>query len=424
MIKPLSSIEQSAHDRVVRARISMVMAQPFFASLALRLKVTPDPSCHTAWTDGRVFAYNPSYISTLPRQKLIGLCAHTVMHPACGHHIRRGSRDKDLWNRACDYAVNPILLDAGMDLPDGFLFDDRFRNKSADAVYQTLADEKNEEDRGGQVGDPNSEALKETDPEQGRNPLPLDDPGNTGQDENQEDPGTDPGMAGEVRDLEDAPGTGEDEDIDWDQALVQAAANARRMGKLPKGLERLVQERINPKLGWRQLLSRFIQNSARSDYSWTTPNRRYIHQNLYFPSLNTHELSELAVALDTSGSVLPEELDQFAAELSAILECFPSKLHLLYTDMAVNRYQVFNQWDLPIKFEPKGGGGTDFRPAFEFIADQRVSPACLIYLTDLECKLFPSNRPPYPVLWVKTGPGGAGPGGSKPPFGNTICLES
>lgn len=113
--------------RLVKARAAMVMTQPFFASLALRLELKEDPDCATAWTDGKVFAYNPDYIRILPDDKLVGLSAHTVMHPACQHHKRRKGRDPSLWNKACDYAINPILIEAGLALPDGFLYEKNLR---------------------------------------------------------------------------------------------------------------------------------------------------------------------------------------------------------------------------------------------------------------------------------------------------------
>ena len=99
-----------ALEKLSRTRASMILDHPFFASLAMRLKFKEDTNCATAWTDGKTFGYNPNYINILPREKLVGLTAHTVMHPACAHPLRRGDRNADTGNSACDYAINPILL--------------------------------------------------------------------------------------------------------------------------------------------------------------------------------------------------------------------------------------------------------------------------------------------------------------------------
>lgn len=420
----------SAYNKIIRSRNELVLNHPFFASLALRLELVEDKSCQTAWTDGKKFAYNPDYVESLPMDKLVGLSAHTVMHPACGHHKRRNGREPDAWNRACDYSINWILLDAGLKLPDGFLYSEKFIGKSADFIYERISkgeeeksekqtiSEQNMEDnfsddetelkRSGKdessEGDDKSEVLSETDP--------------NGDGENPESGQGDPGMAGEVRDssVDELEGDSDSEG-DWDLALVQAALNARGAGMMPAGLERFVQRRINPSLPWNELLSRFIENSARSDYSWVQPNRRFIHQNVYFPSLKNSELAEIVIVFDSSGSVTPAETDVFSAELSGILETLPSRIHIMSVDMNVNTFETITRSDLPFQFNPVGGGGTDFRPAFHKVQEENINPACLIYLTDLQCRKFP-EEPHYPVLWVKTGNGEI-----LPPFGETIELE-
>lgn len=415
-----SSLDIEARRKLLKARSAMVLEHPFFASLALRLDLREDRDCHTAYTDGQVFGYNPGYIRILSHDKLVGLAAHTVMHPACSHHKRRKDRDPKLWNQACDYVINPILLDAGLTLPDGFLMDQAFSGKSADAVYTALA--------AGQASDEKEESRKD-DPSAEKNDPP--DPGREETDDRSDqaqaaetttDPsaGDDPGMSGEVRDGKDRDPTaapGDAAETDWEQALVQAAASARAMGKLPRGLNLFVEERLRPRLPWRDLLARFIQMSARQDYTWTRPNRRYVHQDLYFPALVSDQLPEIAVAVDTSGSVRPEELSAFGAEVSAVLEMTPARLHLMYADMSVTRYREICHWDLPVSLSPKGGGGTDFRAVFEFMARKQIYPVCLIYLSDMECRLFPPSAPGFPVLWVQVGQGGV-----TPPFGKTIRL--
>lgn len=400
----------------------MIINHPFFASLALRLKVKEDVTCETAWTDGRVFAYNPLYVNILSPEKAEGLAAHTVMHPACGHHKRRENRDPDTWNRACDYAVNGILLDAGITLPDGFLFNDAYCGKSADAVYEILQHTNDNSENADQ--ETNQEAENDTANTGDEETSSQQQAGDVNSGEKEDDSqepimSGDPGKSGEVRDEPSDINGGSDakDEINWDEALVQAAVNARGMGKLPAGAERFINRRISPKLCWQALLSRFIERSARSDYSWTTPNRRYIHQGLYLPSLLNHELNEIIIAVDTSGSIAANELDRFSAEISGIMESYPAKIHLMYCDAKISKYQVFDRCDLPISIRPMGGGGTDFRPVFDLIAKTGLMPACLIYLTDLECLSYPDYPPPFPVLWVKTGNSD-----KTPPFGELISL--
>ncbi len=439
-----AAIGAEARAQVVRARAALVLDHPFFGHLALRLKLVEDKTCDTAWSDGKTLAYNPLYVRMLSREKLKGLMGHVVMHPACRHHLRRNGRDPRRWNMACDLAINWILLEAGLILPDGYLDDPAFRGKTADEIFDRLG----AENLGGAAADQDRPAETQTtgqgpeiDSPDGRSrpekqPRPAEDgqeqdesPGMAGADAARDEDDQrrfdhgDPGRSGEVRDApppEDGgsdAGDGQNEENQWRVNLAQAAAQARCMGDLPGGLARLIDNLLSPRLDWRQLLSRFIQASARCDFSWFPPNRRYLHQGLYLPSMRSDDLPEVVVAVDTSGSISAGELDQFAAELSAILETCATTVHLLYCDMRVVRAATFGRQDLPLRLEAEGGGGTDFRPAFEWVGQQGLQPLCLIYLTDLACSRFPPE-PSYPVLWVH-----AGREGQLPPFGETIPLD-
>lgn len=418
--------DKQAKNRLLKARADMVLNHPFFASLVMRLTPKEDRTCRTAWTDGKTFGYNPDYINMLPREKLVGLSAHTVMHPACNHHLRKKDKDHETWNKACDYVINPILLDAGLSLPDGFLWDDTYIGKTADQVYTHLIEGQGKEESKDEENDGADPSAQKNDrdeqqKEEDKHSSATNDPEDGVEKSPDPDANMDPGGTGEVRD-----GRGpknkthseqKDEDTDWDQALIQAASNARRMGGLPKGVDILVKERFSPTLPWESLLSRFIQQSARHDYTWTRPNRRYLHQDLYFPSLVSDQLPQLVLAIDTSGSIKPAELERFGAELQAVLSMNPSLIHLVYADMAITGYERICSQDLSLAFAPKGGGGTDFTVVFDFIALKGINPFCLLFFTDMECRRFPSFTPAYPVLWIRTGHGGFAP-----PFGEIIDM--
>lgn len=427
---------------MVKARAELVLDHPFFASLALRLELVEDSGCETAWSNGRVLAFNPRYIEALPLEKVKGLQGHEVMHLACGHHTRRRGRDRKLWNMACDYAINWILLDAGLELPSGFFDDPAYRDMSVDKIYSVLS-KKLDEFKGGADSGDQAESWEEEDDDPGgimdsgqdqedveQQEQEGDEAGDQGEaagrdDEEGEQDGLDirngdPGKSGEIRDAVDKNGgpagqadMREIEDM-WRISLSQAVQRAKAMGDLPAGLERLVSEIIYPKLNWREILRRFINSSARNDYSWIPPNRRYIHKGLYLPSPRNEELPEIVVAVDTSGSVTQTELDGFSAELSAILEDYDTRLKVLYCDAGIAGVETFGRFDLPLELHPKGGGGTDFRPPFDWVEDHGEQPACLIYLTDMECNRFP-EEPAYPVLWVRT-KGGE----NRPPFGELL----
>lgn len=386
----------TAKEKLTKARAGLILDLPFFGSLALRLTLQEDPSCETAWTDGKSMGYNPDFIESLSLDQVKGLICHEVMHCACAHQARRGDRNHQKWNIAGDYAINQIIEDAKITLPEGHLIDPAYKGMNADEIYSKLP---NTPPAPSQEG--NSRGTLQ------RAPAGVD-----------KGVGNDPGRCGEVRDAESPKSEIQNaqSEQDWKVAVAQAAQEARMQGKLPAGLDRLVTDILEPKVDWREVLRRFVDQSAKNDYQWFPPNRRYIHQRLYLPSLKSEELPPIVIAIDTSGSIGKEELDQFAVEMTAILEDHHTSCTVIYCDARIANVEEFSSDDLPLQLHPKGGGGTDFRPSFDYVGAQCLVPSCMIYLTDLECSSYPSE-PPYPVLWARIGKGG-----TMPPFGEEVQL--
>src|SRR5271156_4727300 len=139
--------------RIQKARTALVLDHPFFGSLLFRLKGRESRSIKTMATDGVSLFYNPEFVETLNSAALAGTLAHEVMHPALHHHMRRSGRDLKRWNVACDFAINPLLVDAGLSLPNGVLIDNRFRGMSAERIYNLLESESDtEQDSGKEDG--------------------------------------------------------------------------------------------------------------------------------------------------------------------------------------------------------------------------------------------------------------------------------
>ena len=396
----------NAAQKVSKARAGLILDAPFFGSLALRLTVKADPTCDTAWTDGTSLGYSPAWIDQLPLDQVKGILCHEVLHCALEHIGRRGDRDADRWNMAADFAVNPVIEEAGFSLPETRLLDPAFAGMSADAIYSALPDP-------GPSPDPAQQGQGQ-DSGQGQTT-------GTGQDTGQQ-PGNDPGGCGEVRDATDAQGQPSaaaqaQAGADWKVAVAQDAQQAKAMGQFPAGLARVVEEIVNPKVDWREVLRRFVSDCARNDYRWFPPSRRHIWQGLYLPGIRSEELPPIVVAVDTSGSIGKAELDQFAAELTAILQDHAATAcTVIYCDSAVAGVEEFGPDDYPVTLHPQGGGGTAFGPVFDEVETRGLTPACLIYLTDLEGR-FPDQEPPYPVLWVRTGDCE-----TVPPFGEVVEL--
>lgn len=405
------------HSAISEARRALVLDFPFFGVLSLKLDLVEDRGIPTFATDGKSIRFNPEFAAGLTRHELMGVIAHEVLHCANGHQWRRQNRDHRLWNKACDYAINPVLLDAKLILPEGGLADPAYKGMSAEAIYDRLLREQQDQqqaqknhpqDKGQEDNPPQSAA-----PGQGGGQDEESEPDDkAGEDSGSKEQGGgqpgafdgdkdfDPSDFGSVMDC--AENEMPEMKADWTEAVLNAARQAEKAGRLPAGIDRIVEGIKNPPQSWRAILRRFIQQAVAEDYSWKMPNGRYLYAGLYLPALHSESMGEMVIAVDTSGSINNDLVVQFQEELNAIAdEVKPERIHVLSCDARVHVVETFERGE-PVTIRPKGGGGTDFRPVFSWIEEEGIAPACLVYLTDMEGR-FPDQAPNYPVIWANFG---------------------
>ena len=396
--------------RIQKARTSLILDHPFFGSLLFRLKGRECRTIPTMATDGVSLFYNPDFVETLNAATLAGTLAHEVMHPALHHHVRRSGRDPKRWNVACDFAVNPLLVDAGLSLPDGVLIDNRFRGMSAEQIYNLIESESEPEadqDSDHESGDGEPEGGESKNETSG------------GGDSNDPSAPVTEGGIGQVLDApppdEETPTT-EGQAREWDVAVSQATTVARQAGKVPAGLHRTLEGAAEAAVNWRELLRRLWSDTFPADYSWMRPNRRHVWAGFYLPGVIREGVGEVAIAVDCSGSVNARQLALFEAEVRSILEGQrPERVHVLYFDSEVQKVETYEAGQR-IDLNPVGGGGTEFGPCFEWLDDRGIRPQTLVFLTDLYGS-FPLSAPSYPVLWASTGSQNA-------PFGEVIPMQA
>jgi predicted metal-dependent peptidase len=262
--------------RIQRARTILLIDQPFFGVLALQLEIIESTINDTAWTDGKRLGFNPAFVAKLSQDELIGVVAHEVMHPACGHPWREGGREHKRWNAAADYAINPIIKGAGLKLPAGCLDDPQYHGKSAEWIYDRLPP--SQESDGCGIGE-----TKPGDGEPGEGDTPV-------------------------------------TEADWQQLAKQAMQAAKIQGKLPANMARELERATKPIVDWRTLLRKYLQQITTADYTWTRPNKRYLSHGIILPSLRSLACGKIAIAVDTSGSIDQVTLAQFAGEMQSIID--------------------------------------------------------------------------------------------------------
>lgn len=380
-------MNQSKRIDIASARL--LIRQPFFASLLLRLIVVQTEELPTFATDGKHLFFNEKFSAILTDAELEGVLCHEVMHCAYLHQHRRGSRDPKGWNIACDYVINKQCIEAHLTLPECALLDNKYDGMSEEQVYADLA----KSGGGGQGSNGKSGAGGK-----GKSNAP-----------GQSNPGF-----GEVID---APGSEAERHADaanWEVATIQAANAAKQQGKLPGFAERLIGEIRRPTPDWREQLRNFLTAKAKNDYNWRKPNLRYSGTGFFLPGLLSYQLGTVIVAIDTSGSIGGPELETFLSNVRDILDsCRPEKLIFVQCDAKVHEWTELEPGDT---FEPKlkGGGGTSHVPLWNRIASEGVTPECVVALTD-GCTTW-GNEQGFPVFWALTTD-------QKPPFGTAVRIE-
>jgi predicted metal-dependent peptidase len=386
---------------ISQARTRMLIKYPFFGTLALFLQPREDSSTPSMRTEGFDLVYHNDFVQDLFKTGGIGMLmsalVHEVLHAALQHIWRRGDRDRELWDMACDYVVNQIIKDQGLQLPPGVFLSGRFKGMSADAVYSILLEEmlpkhRDDAERTSTVG---QSGLDKHLPGKKPEGKLLDDHSMWGKNRTGQEESTDSSP----------------EAATWKMRVAQAAQDARQRGLLPAGMIQIIENILYPKLDWKQALASFLQ-PTRSDYTFIPPDRRFDY--VFLPEFGSEGLEEVVVAIDTSGSVW-RFYKQFISEVVSIVYCYPEfKGYIAHCDASVQLFQELDPHNIPLMV--KGSGGTNFRPLFQEIEKRNIYPSLMVFLTDGDA-ILPEDPPRYPVLWVLTGEDKP-----VPPFGSVAYM--
>jgi len=209
------------------------------------------------------------------------------------------------------------------------------------------------------------------------------------------------------------------EDLEvFEGKMREAYTAAKDQGRLPSYIKRYIKKLFKPKIPWQNILARYLISYSKVDYNWLPPAYKYLPSGLVLPSIRIRKI-DLVIAIDTSGSISNEELRKFMTEVKGIISQFNSyTLKIIACDAnihEIHEFETFKPFDFKEAMKLSGGGGTDFRPVFNYIEKEKKRPDCLVYMTDLYGD-FPYSKPNYPVIWLCTSE-------EKAPFGVTIKYE-
>ena len=348
---PLSTEQQSQLEaKVVKAKTRLILDHPFFGMAVSKRDIIYDYDTPTASMNAiGQMKLNPHFVNDLTYKQTIFLLAHEAMHFMLSHALRRGARDPKMWNIAADWVINDTLIDAKVgEFIEGGCHFDGARDKATEELYADPPP--GGDDGGGGEGGIGLDVGDSTD----ENGNPLDE--------------------SKVKELESKAKV----------EAIQCATLAKQKGKLPASLERMIDELVNVKTPWYDILERRMNSKIKDGWSWKRPNRRFVGRGIYLPGVDyTPRMGPVVISVDTSGSIQQPELNVFGGHVNRIIEqCNPESVTVIYCDSEVNHVDTYEPDDLPIKLTPHGGGGTAFEPVFQYIDEHQLDPEVVVYLTD------------------------------------------
>ena len=359
------AVANEAEQKLIQARVRMLMRHPFFGQLALRLKlVQADDWCPTAAVDGRNFYYNSDFVNKLDADEIVFLVGHELGHCMFEHFLRREDRNPQLWNMAGDYVINWILKRERIGTVINkvkILLDPKYADWTTEDVYDHLLqnnvkyentlDVHLDMEGEGQDGKGNGEGEGQTG--KGK-PNPL--------------------TPEERKKLQD----------ELKEAMMQAAQQAGA-GNTPAEIQRIINQLTEPKMNWRQYIRANIESNIKSDFTFQRPNRKGWHMGAILPGMDRDQQIDICLAIDTSGSINNQMLTDFVSEVAGIMEQFGEyRIRIWQFDTAVYGYDEFTHDDgRDIReYEITGGGGTDFTVNWSFMEQEGIEPDQFIMFTD------------------------------------------
>ena len=358
------------HDlprKIARSKVRLMLDKlskgwGFYASVLYQMPMVEKNSLPTMATDGKSIFYNADFTDALSEPELDGVKVHEAYHRILKHHLRMGKRDAELWNIACDYAINPIIIQSGLVLPEGALIDAKFKGMSAEKIYDILQKDQGDDGNGGGVPQPQ-----------------------------------------EWGNVEDQGGGMSEDQIKSEEATINAqvvmAVNSMKTeaGKLPANIKEIIDEMKRSQIDWKDVLNRFIGGDQPEGYSYRRPNRRQWYLNeVVTPISNKVGCGDIVVGIDTSGSVSSVELSHFLGELNAIAESSGAESVTIITcDYDVQDVVRYEKGDQIEDIVCKGRGGTRVMPVFDYISENNINVDNFIYFTDMGIFDFPTEEPPY-----------------------------
>ena len=367
---------------------------PYLMTALARLVLIAKPGIGTmAVSDRWQMFYDPTCLDKWGVDAAGAVMEHEVWHLLRFHHKRRGSRDPQLWNVACDVAINDdgSLRDR---LPEGgvqwTMFPGLQENMLEEDIYDALLKQGQKQQPQPQPGHgPGPESDGSGGSESGKGdgatpPVPKDREGRS-HGNKPGDGACGSGAGGKPGPWENDPNDpvgGGDSEIEDAMVADAVAVAVQACGSAPGGARRWANARREPPVvPWQQVLRVAITRAVRmvpgaTDYSYS---RSRMRSGVLTPRLRKPSCP-VAIVLDTSGSVSGPLLDAALAEVDGILKSTRVPCTVLACDAQVHGGAQKISSANAVK--PLGGGGTDMGVGIRAADELTPRHGAIVVLTD------------------------------------------
>jgi len=138
----LEEMRVEVYDRIIVARVGLLLRHPFFGNMATRLRIlAADDWLPTAAVDGRNLYYNTQFFNAMNNKEIEFVVAHEILHCVFDHLVRREDRNPMIYNIAADYKVNNLLVRDRIGVTPSIVdcFQDfKYEDWSSEEIYDEL----------------------------------------------------------------------------------------------------------------------------------------------------------------------------------------------------------------------------------------------------------------------------------------------
>lgn len=347
---PRPVTDAAVANHLARARLHALSDAPYLASALTAMTFVETPGIGTVGIDDRLRTYvDPEAVSRRTVAQLAGALIHEANHFLRDHHGRapRGPRAAHRWNIAGDLEINDDISAAGIELPPGALQPASHglpAGRTAEWYFAGL-------------------------------PESIDDEvilccgsGATGS-----------AMPWELG--EGGPGISRSRAASIVESVAEAIRNSPP-GTVPGGLSRWA-EASRSEVHWTAVLRASLRAAVaraagQTDYSWSSPNRRH-RGRVLLPRLRGPRIDVLCI-IDTSGSMTQGDIDAALGEVRALRSNnHVERTYVASCDSAATFHGELRSVE---RLELVGGGGTSLDTALGLIAEHRLRPQVVVFLTD------------------------------------------